>query len=60
MSVNMMWVCVVTQDGKHLHTALGYTAEEAKEKATNWREKHAETYPAAVAGDARLQFPKSA
>jgi hypothetical protein len=60
MSVNMMWVCVVTQEGKQLHTALGYTAEEAKEKATSWREKHFESFPLAIAGEARLQFPKSA
>ena len=60
MSVNMMWVCVVTQEGKHLHTALGYTAEEAKQKATSWREKLVESFPPAIAGDARLQFPKSA
>ena len=60
MSVNMMWVCVVTQEDKHLHTALGYTAEEAKQKATSWREKHVESFPAAIAGDARLQFPKTA
>jgi hypothetical protein len=60
MAVNMMWVCVVTQEGKHLHTALGYTAEEAKQKATSWRENHVESFPVAIAVEARLQFPKSA
>jgi hypothetical protein len=60
MSVNMMWVCVVTQEGKHLHTALGYTAAEAKQKATSWRDKHIESFPAAIAAEDRLRFPKSA
>jgi hypothetical protein len=60
MSVSMDWVCVVKQDGKHLHTALGYTAEEAKSKADIWREKHAGDFPDAAIGRPRLQFPKSA
>ena len=48
------------QDGKHLHTALGYTPEEAKTKAAQWREKHLEDFPEAATGEPRLQFPKSA
>jgi hypothetical protein len=60
MSVSMDWVCVVTQGGKHLHTALGYTAEEAKAKADVWREKHVGDFPDAAIGQPRLQFPKSA
>jgi predicted RNase H-like HicB family nuclease len=59
MSENMGWVCVVYQDGKHLHRALGYTAEEARQKAMIWCEKHAEDYPAAIPGQPRLQFQKS-
>ena len=60
MSINMDWLCVVTQVGKYLHTALGYTAEDAKQKAGVWREKHIDEYPSAVVGESRLQFPKSA
>jgi len=59
MSVTMDWVCVVKQDGKHLHVALGYTSDEAKGKAVIWRDKNAILFPAAVVGDPRLQFPKS-
>ncbi len=60
MPVSMDWVCVVKQDGKYLHTALGYTPEDAKAKAVQWCEKHIEDFPAAIAGEPRLQFPKSA
>jgi hypothetical protein len=60
MPVSMDWVCVVKQDGKHLHTALGYTPEEAKSKAVIWRDKNATEFPDAAVGDPRLQFPKSA
>jgi hypothetical protein len=56
----MDWVCVVKQDGKHLHTALGYTPEEAKSKAVIWRDKNVTEFPTATIGDPRLQFPKSA
>ncbi len=56
----MDWVCVVKQGEKHLHTALGYTAEEAKAKADQWRERNASDFPTAIAGEPRLQFPKSA
>jgi hypothetical protein len=56
----MDWVCIVKQDGKHLHTALGYTPEEAKSKAVVWCDKNAAEFPDAVVGDPRLQFPKSA
>ena len=59
MSVSMDWVCVITQEGKHLHRALGYTAEEAKQKAENWCDDHAKDYPAAIPGEPRLQFQKS-
>ena len=60
MPVSMDWVCVVKQDGKHLHTALGYTAEQAKGKAVIWRDKNATDFPAATVGESRRQFPKSA
>jgi len=60
MPVSMDWVCVVKQDGKHLHTALGYTPEEARSKADIWREKHGAEFPSSTVGDPRLQFPKSA
>jgi hypothetical protein len=60
MSVNMDWLCVVTQEGKLLHTSLGYTAEEAQEKAHAWREQRLANYPEAAVGEPRLQFKKSA
>ena len=60
MPVSMDWVCVVKQDGKHLHTALGYSGEEAKQKAAQWIAKNIADYPEAASADARLQFPKSA
>jgi hypothetical protein len=60
MSVNMDWFCIVTTDGKRLHTALGYTAEEAREKAATWRENHLGEYREAVVGEPRLQFQRSA
>jgi hypothetical protein len=50
----------VKQDGKHLHTALGYTADESKAKAKTWCDKNAADFPTATIGDPRLQFPKSA
>jgi hypothetical protein len=59
MSVSMDWVCVITQEGKHLHRALGYTAEEAKQKAETWCDQHSKDYPAAIPGEPRLQFQKS-
>ena len=40
--------------------AYGTTMEEAKAKAAQWCEKHVEDFPGAVAGEPRLQFPKSA
>jgi hypothetical protein len=54
MPVSMDWVWVVKQDGKHLHTALGYTPEEAKAKADQWRETNTGDFPAAVTGEPRL------
>jgi hypothetical protein len=60
MPVSMDWVCVVKQDGKYLHTALGYTPEEAQSKAVIWRDNNATEFPAATIGESRLQFPKSA
>jgi hypothetical protein len=60
MSVSMTWVCVVTQDGKQLHTALGYTPEEARGKAIAWRDNKIAEFPSAITGEPRLQFPKSA
>jgi hypothetical protein len=43
-AVDMMWVCIVAQGESTCTRLLGYTPEEAKQKATRWREKRAENF----------------